>query len=187
LTPIATPSKLIWTRRSTTSRFAVSSRNAISSRNFQVVSTCSSGNGNGGFAGKNAFIARWSRTELSLPIEYSMTGRSHSATTSRMMWMLSPSRRWRWVSRDMDGPSTDKMDLRTGQIDARPLSGEARVSTGAKSNRTNKVYRLLDIVTGTETLRRSPVAHCWPGPCSFLRAFMPESPSTIPAPQDRMT
>ena len=79
------------TSRSSPSRAAVSSRNAIISRNFHVVSTCR--NGNGGFAGKNAFIARCSITELSLPMEYSITGRSHSATTSRMMWMLSASRR----------------------------------------------------------------------------------------------
>ena len=40
---------------------------SIISRNFHVVSTCSSGNG--GFDGWNAFIARCSITELSLPIE----------------------------------------------------------------------------------------------------------------------
>ena len=34
----------------------------------------------------------------SLPTEYSITGRSHSATTSRMMWMLSASRHCKWVS-----------------------------------------------------------------------------------------
>ena len=43
--------------------------------------------------------ARCSITALSLPIEYSMTGRSHSAATSRRMWMLSASRRWRCVRR----------------------------------------------------------------------------------------
>ncbi|UQO01612.1 hypothetical protein [Burkholderia cenocepacia] len=37
-------------------------------------------------------------TELSLPIEYSITGFSLSATTSRMMWMLSASSRSRWVN-----------------------------------------------------------------------------------------
>src|ERR1700755_1068219 len=31
-------------------------------------------------------------------MEYSMTGRSHSATTSRRMWMLSASSSCRWVS-----------------------------------------------------------------------------------------
>jgi hypothetical protein len=31
--------------------------------------------------------------EESFPTEYSITGRSHSATTSRMMWMLSASSR----------------------------------------------------------------------------------------------
>jgi hypothetical protein len=31
--------------------------------------------------------------EESFPTEYNITGRSHSATTSRMMWMLSASSR----------------------------------------------------------------------------------------------
>jgi hypothetical protein len=43
--------------------------------------------------------ARCSITALSLPMEYSITGPSASATTSRRMWMLSASRRCRWVSR----------------------------------------------------------------------------------------
>ena len=42
------------------SRAAVSSRNAIISRNFQVVSTCSSGNG--GLPGAKAFCATCSIT-----------------------------------------------------------------------------------------------------------------------------
>ena len=71
------------------------SRNAYMSRNFHVVSTCISGNG--GFPGANAFIARCSMTALSLPIEYSITGFSVSATTSRMIWMLSASSRCRCV------------------------------------------------------------------------------------------
>src|SRR4029077_10051951 len=71
------------------------SRNSYIARNFQVVSTCSSGKGGG--AGWNAFTARCSITALSLPMEYSITGRSHSATTSRRMWMLSASSRCRWV------------------------------------------------------------------------------------------
>ena len=36
-------------------------------------------------------------TAESLPIEYSITGRSNSAATSRMMWMLSASSAFRWV------------------------------------------------------------------------------------------
>ena len=36
-------------------------------------------------------------TELSLPTEYSITGRSLSATASRRIWMLSASRRCRCV------------------------------------------------------------------------------------------
>ena len=75
---------------------ATRSRIAYMSRNFQVVSTCSSGKGGG--AGWKALRARCSMTALSLPIEYSITGRSASATTSRRMWMLSASRRWRCVS-----------------------------------------------------------------------------------------
>ena len=64
--------------------------------NFHVVSTCS--NGNGGGEGWNALRARCSMTAESLPIEYSITGFSASATTSRMMWIDSASRRCRWVS-----------------------------------------------------------------------------------------
>src|SRR5437879_765280 len=36
-------------------------------------------------------------TELSFPTEYSITGRSDSDAASRKIWMLSASRRWRWV------------------------------------------------------------------------------------------
>ena len=93
--PRFTPSWLMWTIRSRPSLRAVSSRNAIISRNFQVVSTCSSGNG--GFAGWKAFIATCSMTLESLPIEYSITGLRISATTSRMMWMDSASSRLRWA------------------------------------------------------------------------------------------
>ncbi len=65
--PRLTPSSLVWTCSSTPRRFAVSSRNAIISRNFQVVSTCSSGNGS--FEGAKAFSARCSITLESLPME----------------------------------------------------------------------------------------------------------------------
>ena len=67
------------------------------SRNFQVVSMCSSGNGSG--PGWNAFIASRTITDESLPIEYSITGFSNSAATSRMMWMLSASSCFRCVSK----------------------------------------------------------------------------------------
>ena len=83
-------------------------------RNFHVVSTCSSGNG--GLDGKKALRARCSITAESLPIEYSITGRSASAATSRMMWMLSASRRCRWVSRSRDT---------AGVRDAAGLEGKA--------------------------------------------------------------
>ncbi len=46
---------------------AMRSRCAIISRNFHVVSMCISGKGSG--AGANAFSARRSMTELSLPME----------------------------------------------------------------------------------------------------------------------
>src|SRR3546814_3383388 len=39
-----------------------------------------------------------SRTELSLPTEYIITGFWNSAATSRRIWMLSASRRSRWES-----------------------------------------------------------------------------------------
>jgi hypothetical protein len=65
-------------------------------RNFHVVSTWSSGNGSG--AGANAFSASRTSTAESLPIEYSITGRSNSATTSRSTWRLSASS-WRRCER----------------------------------------------------------------------------------------
>ena len=77
--------------------FAISSRNSIIARNLYVVSTCSSGKGIG--PGWKAFCARRSMTDESFPIEYSITGRSNSATTSRRMWMLSASRARRWSRR----------------------------------------------------------------------------------------
>ena len=46
--------------------------------------------------GANAFWASRTMTDESLPTEYSITGRSNSATTSRRMWMLSASRASRW-------------------------------------------------------------------------------------------
>jgi hypothetical protein len=79
--PRASPASLTYTSMSKPSRAAISSRNAIISRNFQVVSTCSSGNGS--FAGENAFCATCSKTLESLPAEYSITGLPNSATTSR--------------------------------------------------------------------------------------------------------
>src|ERR1700722_14697845 len=47
--------------------------------------------GNGILPGKNAFWARRSITDESLPIEYSITGCANSAAASRRMWMLSDS------------------------------------------------------------------------------------------------
>jgi len=63
----ASPSGFVWTISSAPISFAMRSRCAIISRNFQVVSMCISGKGNA--AGANAFCARRSITELSLPIE----------------------------------------------------------------------------------------------------------------------
>src|SRR2546426_4732153 len=53
-------------------------------------------------------------TELSLPIEYNITGFSLSATASRRMSMLSASRRWRFVSVVIE-PYYAWMDRRIGQ------------------------------------------------------------------------
>ena len=52
-------------------------------------------NGKGGREGQKAFIARCSITDESLPMEYSITGFSNPAATSRMMKMLSASSRCR--------------------------------------------------------------------------------------------
>ena len=60
------------------------------------VSMCMTGNGSR--AGAKALTARCSITAESLPPENSITGRSNSAATSRMMWMASASSAWRWVS-----------------------------------------------------------------------------------------
>src|SRR5690348_4229110 len=75
-----------WTPSSSTRR----SRNASTSGKLWPVSTCMTGNGMR--AGANAFSARRSITIESLPPENSSTGRSNSATTSRMMNRLSASR-----------------------------------------------------------------------------------------------
>src|SRR3954454_7526506 len=105
------------TSRSRPSSAAVLSRNSYICRNFQVVSTWSSGNGGG--AGKKAFLARCSMTELSLPIEYSITGRSLSATASRMMWMLSASSRCRCVSVPVTVGSPWSLDVSRHPADRR--------------------------------------------------------------------
>ena len=88
----------MWTSSSSPSSRAIASRNAIISRNFQVVSTCSSGNG--GLAGIEG-LHRQVQHHRRCPCRSNRAspGCSHSATTSRMMWMLSASRRCRCVSR----------------------------------------------------------------------------------------
>ncbi len=60
------------------------SRNSSTSGKLWPVSTCMTGKGSR--AGQNAFSASRSMTTESLPPENSSTGRSNSATTSRMMW-----------------------------------------------------------------------------------------------------
>src|SRR5579863_6080215 len=90
--------RLVWTISLAPISWANRSRNSIISLNLYVVSICSSGNGI--FPGKNAFWASGTMTEESLPIEYSITGRAHSAATSRIIWMLSASsvRKWERVN-----------------------------------------------------------------------------------------
>jgi hypothetical protein len=102
LMPRSTQSGFWCTTRSSPSSSAVRSRNSYIAENFQVVSTWTSGNG--GFDGKNALRARCNITELSLPIEYSIAGRSLSATASRMMWIASASSRCKCVSRPVPRP-----------------------------------------------------------------------------------
>src|SRR5271170_1578951 len=74
----------------------------------------------------------------SFPIEYSMTGLRISATTSRIMWIDSASRRLRWAGSELDmersakrggiyAASLDKATFyafRTGGADARDRRGE---------------------------------------------------------------
>ena len=93
--PAAAAAALWWTISSSPYSAAMRSRCASIAAKSQPVAMCR--NGNGGGAGQNALRARCSITELSLPIEYRNTGRRASATTSRKMWMLSASRRARWV------------------------------------------------------------------------------------------
>ena len=64
---LATASGLMWTMRSIPDSRVMRSRMAYISLNFQVVSTCSSGNG--GTAGWKALRAMCSMTELSFPME----------------------------------------------------------------------------------------------------------------------
>jgi hypothetical protein len=90
LTPAATPASLRWTMsRAPVSRI-IRSRCAYIAWNFQVVSTCSSGNGSG--RGVKGLRARCSSTDESFPMEYISTGRSAAATASRRISMLSDSR-----------------------------------------------------------------------------------------------
>lgn len=79
--------------------------------NFQRVSTCITGNGS--LPGKNALRAVCSITAESLPMEYSITGLSNSAATSRMMWMLSASSCFRCVS--LSTMATHESFLMNGQ------------------------------------------------------------------------
>ena len=82
-------------------RGAIRSRISYIARNFQVVSTCSSGNG--GLA-RVERLHRQVQHHRASPCRSNRAspGCSHSATTSRMMWMLSASRRCRWVSMGAD-------------------------------------------------------------------------------------
>ena len=59
-------------------------------------------------AGANALRAKCSITAESLPMEYSMTGRSNSAATSRMMKILSASSHLRWVRENAGGAGSGR-------------------------------------------------------------------------------
>ena len=126
LMPSLTHSGFWCTSSSAPRSAAILSRSSYMARNFHVVSTCSNGNGNRD--GANAFAARCSITALSLPTEYSITGRSLSATASRMMWMLSASSRSRCVSAPTAGGGVESTVMRSGpprcwQRQSRPGSG----------------------------------------------------------------
>ena len=78
-------------------------------------------------------MARCSITELSLPIEYSITGRSLSATASRKIWMLSASRRCRCVSLVIS-VVTYRQPNESGSLD-HPIDLIAPLTTSTPSHR----------------------------------------------------
>src|SRR3954464_6867711 len=84
------------TMRSRPGSATARSRNSITSGKLCPVSTCITGNGTR--PGAKAFAARCDNTIESLPPEYSSTGFSSSAATSRMMWIASASSASRWGS-----------------------------------------------------------------------------------------
>ena len=123
-TPWATPSWLMCTISLQPVSSARRSRNSVISRNFHVVSTCISGIGGG--AGWKALSIRCSSTEESLPTEYSITGLANSAATSRMMWMLSSSRRFRcdaWANASIS-PIGHSLQSKPCSVTANPASAQ---------------------------------------------------------------
>src|SRR5882724_6919073 len=112
------------------------------SRNFQPVSTCSKGNG--GFEGKNAFIARCNITPESFPIEYSITGLRNSAATSRMMPMDSASRRFRFRESVIARSSSERRWCQRAACD------EERVTEVSFAVKQRHAARCPDAATGCE-------------------------------------
>ena len=93
------------------------------------VSMCMHREGN--LPGRKAFTARCRRTAESLPPLKRRTGRSDSAATSRIMKMVSDSRRARWSAGADPGPTravTDPPDGRSWRRRGRPIGciGAAR-------------------------------------------------------------
>lgn len=92
--PLARASGTLATIRCRPSSATRWSRYSRTSGKLCPVSTCMTGKGM--LAGANAFWANRSMTMESLPPEKSSTGRSISATTSRITKMLSASSASRW-------------------------------------------------------------------------------------------
>ena len=98
--------------------------------------------------------ARCSITELSLPIEYSITGRSLSATASRMMWMLSASSRCRWVSAPTAGGGVESTVMRSGPPRLLAAAIPARIRSASSGRQTTRSGRYGP---GLVVLQRRPV------------------------------
>src|SRR5664279_4159964 len=96
---------------------------------------------------------------LSLPMEYNITGFSVSATTSRMTWMLSASRRWRCVRFVMARPA-NLVALDVGRGEVLVLGARSESHLGGFEHRTTvvllvdhlHVQRAIALVLGIEQL-----------------------------------
>src|SRR3954471_18398518 len=176
--PSRTHSGFCHTSSSIPDSVAMRSRNSYMAWNFQVVSTWRSGNGGGD--GANALRARCSIVPLSLPIEYSITGRSDSATASRMMGMLPASSRCRW--------------LRSRPVSTVSVTGTSSLAQGVGS-KFGRSYRGSDLSQRfagdfdgqmtPKSLRPPPRKRWWLPSLCVLALGAPGSPKCLPTSDSR--